>query len=114
MLPAQVRILLCTEPQDCRKSFDGLALVVRQTLGEDPQSGMLFGFFNKRMNRLKWLWWDESGYCLLYKRLHRAVVRLPASAGHGSVGVAITSQELVQLLRGAVRENQYTRRRKAA
>ena len=114
MLPSHVRILLCTEPQDFRKSFDGLALVVRQTLGENPQSGTLFGFFNKRMNRLKWLWWDETGYCLLYKRLHRADVRLPASAAHGAVSAAITSQELVELLRGAGREDRSTRRRKAA
>ena len=114
MLPAHVRMLLCTEPQDFRKSFDGLALVVRQALGEDPRSGTLFGFFNKRMNRLKWLWWDESGYCLLYKRFHQATVELPTSAAAGSIGVSITSQELIQLLRGAEREERHTRRRKAA
>jgi len=114
MLPAHVRMLLCTQPQDFRKSFDGLALVVRQTLGEDPQSGTLFGFFNKRMNRLKWLWWDETGYCLLYKRFHRSTVRLPMSAEAGSIGVSITSQELVGLLRGVVRAERSTRRRRAA
>jgi hypothetical protein len=38
MLPASVRILVCTVPQDMRKSFDGLALAARQVLGEDPQS----------------------------------------------------------------------------
>ena len=37
MLPSGVRILLCTEPQDMRRSFDGLALVAQQVLGEDPQ-----------------------------------------------------------------------------
>lgn len=114
MLPPHVRMLLCTEPQDFRKSFDGLALVVRQTLGEDPRSGTLFGFFNKRRNRLKWLWWDESGYCLLYKRFHQATVRLPTSAGAGSIGVSITSQDLIELLRGVAREERCTRRRKAA
>ena len=114
MLPAHVRILLCTQPQDFRKSFDGLALVVRQVLGENPQSGTLFGFFNKKMNRLKWLWWDETGYCLLYKRLHRACVHLPASAARGGVSVPVTSQELVELVRGVVREERSTRRRKAA
>ncbi len=39
MLPAGVRIFLCTEPQDMRRSFDALALVTQQLLGEDPQSG---------------------------------------------------------------------------
>ena len=111
MLPPHVRILLCTQPQDFRKSFDGLALVTRQVLGENPQSGTLFGFFNKRMNRLKLLWWDENGYCLLYKRLHRAVVKLPVSASGAAQGVQIDGNELVTLLRGAKREERYTRRR---
>jgi len=42
MIPASVRIFVCTEPQDLRRSFDGLALAARERLGEDPQSGALF------------------------------------------------------------------------
>jgi transposase len=38
MLPAGVRIFLCTEPQDMRRSFDALSLVVQQVMGEDPLS----------------------------------------------------------------------------
>jgi transposase len=78
MLPAGVRIFLCTEPQDMRRSFDALALVTQQVLGEDPQSGALFVFVGKRPTRVKVLWWDRNGYCVLYKRLHRALFRLPA------------------------------------
>jgi hypothetical protein len=44
MLPASVRILVCTSAQDLRRSFDGLALVARELLGEDPQSGAIFCF----------------------------------------------------------------------
>jgi len=69
MIPASVRIFVCTEPQDLRRSFDGLALAARERLGEDPQSGALFCFVNKRHNRLKILWWDRNGYCLLYNQL---------------------------------------------
>ena len=42
MIPSSVRIFVCTEPQDMRRSFDGLALATQQVLGEDPQSGALF------------------------------------------------------------------------
>jgi transposase len=114
MLPAHVRILLCTEPQDFRRSFDGLALAARQVVGEDPQSGAIFAYFNKRMNRLKLLWWDESGYCLLYKRLHEARVELPSSALGGRRSVQIDGAALAALLRGAPRTKRTGVRRKAA
>lgn len=77
MIPSATRIFVCTEPQDMRRSFDGLALAARDHVGEDPQSGALFVFVNKRRNRLKVLWFDRNGYCLLYKRLHRARFELP-------------------------------------
>lgn len=43
----------------------------------DPRSGALVVFTNRRRNQLKVLWWDRNGYCLLYKRLHRALFRPP-------------------------------------
>ena len=52
-----------------RKSFNGLVAVVQSVLGEDPLSDTLFVFFNRRRDRVKILWWDRSGYCLLAKRL---------------------------------------------
>ena len=72
MIPAAVRIFVCSEPQDMRRSFDGLSLAAQEHLGQDPQSGALFVFCNKRRDRLKVLWFDTNGYCLLYKRLHHA------------------------------------------
>ncbi len=57
MIGASVRIFVCREPQDLRRSFDGLAFAAKQVLGEDPQSGALFCFLDKRANRLKCLWW---------------------------------------------------------
>ena len=77
MIPSTTRIFVCLEPQDMRRGFDGLALAAQQQLGEDPQSGALFVFCNRRKNRLKVLWFDRNGYCLLYKRLHRARFSLP-------------------------------------
>jgi len=99
MLPPHVRILVCTEPQDMRRSFDTLALVTKQLLGEDPQSGALYVFVAKRATRVKVLWWDRNGYCLLYKRLHRALFRVPVGAGNSPV-VRIDAAALAQLLAG--------------
>lgn len=105
MIPASVRIFVCTEPQDMRRSFDGLALAVRERLGEDPQSGALFCFANKGMNRLKILWFDTNGYCLLYKRLHRALFVLPGSREQEKKGsVRIDGAMLAKLIAGVARE----------
>jgi transposase len=76
-----------------RRSFDGLCLVVEQYVGADPKSGALFVFTNKRKNRLKVLWFDRNGFCILYKRLHRARFDLPSSR-------TIDSRTLGVILRG--------------
>lgn len=99
MLPGSVRIFLCTEPQDMRRSFDALSLVVRQLLGQDPQSGSLYVFVGKKPKRVKILWWDRNGFCLLYKRLHRALFRLPEVSGTG-LAVQIDSRMLAELIAG--------------
>jgi transposase len=95
MLPSTVRVFVCTEPQDMRRSFDGLAL-----LGEDPQSGALFVFVGKRRNRAKVLWFERNGYCLLYKRLHRALFSLPAASDGAPPSVRIDGAGLAALLAG--------------
>jgi transposase len=59
-----------------RRSFDALALVVRETLALDPQSGRLFVFASKRSNRLNVRRVDHNAYCMLYKRLHGALFEL--------------------------------------
>ena len=99
MLPASVRIFVCTEPQDMRRSFDGLALATTQSLGKDPRSGALFVFLNKRSTRVKILWWDTNGYCLLCKRLHQALFVMPSTPGD-SRAVSIDGRALATLLAG--------------
>ena len=101
MLPASVRIFVCTAPQDMRKSFDGLALAAKELLGEDPQSGALYVFVGKRPTRIKVLWWDKNGFCLLYKRLHRALFAVPRGP---EVGVRIDGAALGELLAGVAHE----------
>jgi transposase len=103
MIPRATRIFVCTRPQDMRVSFDGLALAAKELLGEDPQSGALFCFVGRRANRLKVLWWDRNGYCLLYKRLHRAIFRLPTTSSSTS-RIQIDGRELAVLLAGVAHE----------
>jgi transposase len=103
VIPAHVRIFVCTEPVDMRRSFDGLALVAQQRLEHDPRRGGLFVFTNRRANRLKVLWFDDNGYCLLYKRLHRAIFRMPAASDAAHPRVCIDATALAELLRGVVR-----------
>jgi transposase len=100
MIPAHVRIFVCTAPVDFRRGFDGLALAARERLGEDPRAGGLFLFTNRRATSLKIVWVERSGCCLLYKRLHQARVVLPSGAGPG---VRIDGAQLARLLEGVPR-----------
>lgn len=97
MLPGAVRIFVCTQPVDMRRSFDRLAQTAREVVGEDPQSGALFVFVGRASRRLKVLWWDRNGYCLLYKRLHQAVFEVPREQG---AVVRIDGAALAKLLAG--------------
>ena len=54
-----------------RKSFNGLEILVREVLKENPLSGHLFVFLNKNRTHLKTLYWDKDGFCLFYKRLEK-------------------------------------------
>jgi transposase len=100
-LPASVRVLLCLEPTDMRRSFDGLCALVAGTLGESPTSGHVFIFRNKRGDRLKALWFDRDGLAIYYKRLEKGVFRLPApGAGRASGGLEISARELSMILSG--------------
>ena len=108
MIPAELRILVCTEPLDMRLGFDRLAATVRDRLGEDPLSGGLYIFANRGATRLKLLWFDR-GYCLLYKRLHGGVFELPI-ARDGSCAVRIDRAAVAALLAGVERPRRQMRR----
>jgi transposase len=98
-LPLPVRIFLCTRHADLRKSFDGLAQMVREFLGADPLSGHLFVFRNKRGDRIKLLYWDTDGLAIWYKRLEQGTFRFPAVTGD-SQGVEIRAADFNMLLDG--------------
>jgi transposase len=92
-----VQVWVATTPIDMRKSFDGLAEVVRSFLGRDPLSGHLFVFRNKGGHLLKILWWDQQGLAIFYKRLERGGFCWPRS---NATAIEITSEQLLRLLSG--------------
>jgi transposase len=73
MLSKPTRLWLCTRAMDMRRSYDGLAAVVRAELGGDPLSGEGFVFINRRGTQLKLLYFDGDGYCVWSKRLERGI-----------------------------------------
>ena len=96
-LPPQVRVFLCTQPTDMRKSFDGLHGLVQEVLRQDPLSGDLFVFLNRRRDRVKVLLWEGDGLALYYKRLESGTFALPEAAGDS---VTLSSAQLAMLLGG--------------
>lgn len=67
----QIRVHLYGQPVDMRQSFDGLSALTRQELGQNPLSGRLFVFINRRATQMKVLYWDRTGFCVWAKRLEQ-------------------------------------------
>lgn len=97
LIPSGTRIWLAAGATDMRRGFDGLAALVQQRLGADPFSGHLFIFRGRRGDRVKLLWWDGDGMCLLAKRLERGRFVWPQAAD-GTVH--LSAAQLSMLLEG--------------
>jgi len=68
---SRVRVFLHGRPVDMRKSFTGLIALTKHALGQDPLSGHLFVFVNRKGDYLKALYFERTGFCLWAKRLER-------------------------------------------
>jgi transposase len=100
LLSSAVRIYIAVEPVTMRRSFDGLMAQVRSVLAQDPLSGHVFAFINRRRNQVKLLMWTRGGFTIIHKRLEvgtfSIVGRLRSDATHVELG----AHELSMLLEG--------------
>lgn len=96
----QVRIFVCREPVDMRKSFDGLSGAVIDVIDHDPQSGHLFLFFNRKRSMMKALVWEVSGYWVISKRLDQGRFQVFDRLDEHCSRFELSSSELALLLDG--------------
>ncbi len=101
-VPSGVQVWLASGHTDMRKGFDGLALLVQETLKRNPHNGHLFVFRGRRGGLVKVLWHDGQGMCLFAKRLERGRFVWPSSVPRSGADavVTITPAQLGYLLEG--------------
>ncbi len=109
MLPSQVqRVFLAVGSTDMRKSINGLSIMVEQVMEQNPFTGDLFVFCNRRRNMIKILYWDRNGFCVWHKRLEEHRFTWPRTRQEV---VSIGSKELEWLLAGLDYTNAHKRLR---
>ena len=97
---AHLKVFVAIAPWDLRLSFNGLWAAATERLGEDPKSGALFVFGNRRRNRIKLLYFDGTGVCVLAKRLEEGTFHWPQSAGEPDAKLRLSPAALQLLLDG--------------
>lgn len=91
-------VYLHRDPVDFRKAINGLVVIVEQSMELSPYTPALFVFCNRTCDKLKIVYWDETGFCLWYKRLEKARFKWPRRADEDVV--TLTEEQLHWLLRG--------------
>jgi transposase len=110
-LPPAVRVFLHAPATDLRKGFDALCGLVTTAFGQDPLSGHLFLFVNRRRDRLKILYWDRDGLAIWYKRLESpGTFQLPAVA-RDAAAIEMSATQLSLILSGIDLRSARQRRR---
>ncbi|MCK5883135.1 MAG: IS66 family insertion sequence element accessory protein TnpB [Bacteriovoracaceae bacterium] len=69
----RTKIFVSKESTDMRASYDSLFSRVKSTLDEDPMSGHLFVFINKRRTSCKCLYYDGTGLVIVSKRMEKGL-----------------------------------------
>ena len=99
-----LRIFVCLEPTDMRKSFDGLSGIVQNNLDRNPCGGEVFIFINRRRDKIKLLHWQGISFTLYYKRLEQGTFELPEY--DSSVGsITINYTQMVMIVDGLTIKN---------
>ena len=100
MLHSNARIFVATKTVDFRGSFDRLGGIVRERLQDDPRSGAFFVFLNRAADKMKILFFDQTGDCILYKRLDACTFRGIIELDPEQERIEIDSRQLRNLLAG--------------
>ena len=95
-----LKVFVAVEACDLRKGFNGLYSAVTERLGEDPRTGALFVFCNRRRTRIKILCWDGTGLWLLTKRLEQGTFAWPKHLDSQRTKLKLTPQALALLTDG--------------
>jgi len=98
-LPDSVQIFVAAAHSDMRKQANGLSALVTEAFGQAPGSGHLFVFFNRTRDKVRILFYDRNGYCLVSKALDRGRFR-KLEVRQDATSVRITAAELGELLAG--------------
>lgn len=93
------RYLLYSGNTDMRKSFHGLAAMVKYNMQSDVLSGDIYIFISKRRNAIKLLRFEPDGFAIFYKRLEKGTFEIPAHNGK-SPTMVLTDNELIFILKG--------------
>jgi transposase len=108
---ANARIFLYRLPTDMRRSYDTLAAMVENELGEEPTSGALFVFLNRPRNRVKILYYVPEGYCIWMQRLEAGSFPLPPGDGKkqlidpGTLAMLLEGLKVVKMKRYSLHNN---------
>jgi transposase len=95
-----LKVFVAVEPVDLRKSFNGLVALTTQVLKERPESGALFVFTNRRLNRVKILYWDGTGLWVMTKRLEKGTFCWPKGVDIEDGKLPLSPEALGLLLNG--------------
>ena len=99
-LTSHLRIFLCLEPCDMRKSYNGLVALADQLAADGLKSGALFLFTNKRRNHFQALYYDRTGICILKKRLEIGTFSWPDPSKLNQDKISLTPEALNLLFDG--------------
>jgi transposase len=103
------RYFLYRHHADMRKSFYGLAAMVKEQMQGDPLSGDIFIFISRRRNQIKLLRWEKDGFAIYTKRLEQGTYELPVQRNGDSC--LISHQQLLLILQGiSLRQVHYRKR----
>ena len=82
-----------------RKSFHGLAAIVKYQMQCDVLNGDIYIFISKRRNAIKLLRFEGDGFALFYKRLEKGTFEIP-DLDNQSGSLMISDTELIFILKG--------------